>query len=105
MRLEEYRTTLVLDLYSEEGGDLVMMVAMGFFGPTNQRYRMAIPPDLTIAKVERTILKYAETEAEEHVLHPEYLVNTMSLPEARAWQNRLRAIDQFSDGSNVLGRA
>jgi hypothetical protein len=105
MRLEEYRTTLVLELYSEEGEDFAMMVTMGFFALTNQSYRMAVPLDLTVAKVKKAILKYAETEDEEYVLHPEYLVNTMSFPEARAWQNRLRAVDQFCDNSNVLGRA
>jgi hypothetical protein len=105
MRLEEYMTTLVLDLNSEEGGDFVMMFAMGFFAPTSLGYLMAIPSDLTVAKVKGAILKYAETEDEEYALHPEYLVNTMSFPEARAWQNRLRAVDQFRDSSNVSGHA
>jgi hypothetical protein len=105
MRLEEYRTTFVLDLYSEEAADFAMMVTMGLFAPINEIYRMVIPLDLTVVKVKRGILKYAETEDKEYVLHPEYLVNTMSLPEAKAWQNRLRAIDQFWNGADVIGRA
>lgn len=82
-----------------------MMFTMGFFAPTNLGYRMAIPSDLTVAKVRGAILKYAETEDDEYVLHPEYFVNTMPFREARAWQNRLRAVDQFRDGSNVSGHA
>jgi hypothetical protein len=105
MRLEEYMTTFVLDLESEESGAFVMMFTMGFFATSNPGYRMAIPSDLTVAKVKGAALKYAETEDEEYVLHPEYLVNTMSFPDARAWQNRLRAVDRFCDSSNVLGRA
>ena len=95
----------MLDLYSEDGEDFAMMVTMGFFVPITQRYRMAIPVRLTVEKVKKAILKYAETEDEEYVLHPEYLVNAMSFPEARAWQNRLRAIERFHDGSDVFGRA
>jgi hypothetical protein len=105
MRLEECKTTLVLDLYSEGGDDFVMMVTMGFFVPANQSYRMAIPLDLTAAKVRKAVLKYAQTEDEEYMLHPEYLVTTMSFSEARAWQNRLQAVDQFCNSSNVLGHA
>jgi len=82
-----------------------MMVTMGFFVPYNERYRMTVPLDLSVTKVKAAILKYAETEDEEYVLHPEFLVNTMSFSEARASQNRLRALDQFCEGSNVLGRA
>jgi hypothetical protein len=105
MGLEEYRTTLVLDLCNEDGEDFVMMVMMGFFAPTNQGYRMAIPFDLTAAKVKKAIVRYAETMDEEYMLYPEYLVDTVLFPEARARQNRLRAIYQFRDGSDVSGHA
>jgi len=104
MQLEEYRTTFVLDLDSEDGNDFAMMVTMGFFAPYNDRYRMTIPFELSVTKVKAAVLKYTETEDEEYVLHPEYFVNTMSVPEARAWQNRLRALDQFCEDSNVRGR-
>jgi len=105
MQLEEHRTTFVLDLHSEDGDDFAMMITMGFFAPYNERYRMTIPADLSVTRVKAAVLKYAQTEDEEYVLHPEYLVNTMSFPEARAWQNRLSALDQFCKDSNVLGRA
>ena len=105
MQLEEHRTTFVLDLHSEDGDDFAMMITMGFFAPYNERYRMTIPADLGVTRVKAAVLKYAQTEDEEYVLHPEYLVNTMSFPEARAWQNRLRAIDQFCEGWNGAGSA
>jgi hypothetical protein len=62
MALQVYRTTFVLDLYSEHGEDFAMMFTMGFFAPINQRYRMTIPVDLTVEKVKWAILKYALTE-------------------------------------------
>ena len=88
MQLEAYRTTLVLDLHSEDGNDFAMMVTMGFFAPYNERYRMTIPLDLSVTKVKAAVLKYAATEDEEYVLHPEYLVNTMSFPEAKSIECR-----------------
>jgi hypothetical protein len=105
IQLEEHRTTFVLDLHSEDGDDFAMMITMGFFAPYCGRYRMTIPFNLSVTKVKAAVLKYAQTEDKEYVLHPEYLVNTMSFSEARAWQNRLSALDQFCKDSNVLGRA
>jgi hypothetical protein len=42
--------------------------------------------DLSLAKVKKAILRFAETEDEECALHPEALVNTMLFSEARALQ-------------------
>jgi hypothetical protein len=84
--LKRYRTTLVLDLDSEDAEDFAMMVTMGLFVFQNERYRISIPSDLSLAKVKEAILRYAETEDEECALHPEHVVNTMSLSDTRAWQ-------------------
>jgi len=46
-----------------------------------------------------------KTEDEFFVLHPEHIVTTMPLAEARAWQDRLRAIDDFNSESKPSGRA
>jgi hypothetical protein len=105
MQLKEYRTTFVLDLDSEDGEDFVMMVAMGFFLPTAQRYKMALPAGLTAAAVRAAVLKYAKTEDEDFMLHPENIVTTMPFAEARAWQDRLRAIDEFHSRVKSLGTA
>ena len=76
----------MLDVGSEEAEDFAMMAAMGFFSSYNERYRMSIPSDLSLAKVKKAILRFAETEDEECALHPEALVNTMLFSEARALQ-------------------
>lgn len=102
MLLKEHLTTFVVGLDSEEAQELAMMVAMGFFTPINRRYQMTVPSRLTAAKVREAILKYAQTESDDSGLHPEYLVTTMSFAEAREWQNRLRAIDEFQRNDNHL---
>ena len=56
-----------------------MMLGMGFFVLTGDRYQMTIPVELTIEKVKSAVLNYAETEDSEYWLHPEHLVKTMSL--------------------------
>jgi hypothetical protein len=84
--LKTYRTNFVLFLDTEEAGDFAMMVAMGLFAFQNERYRMSIPSDLSLANVKEAILRYAETEDEEYALHPEHIVNTMSFLEGRALQ-------------------
>jgi hypothetical protein len=49
---------------------------------------------------------YALTEDEDFMLHPEHLVTgTMPFAEARAWQDRLRAIDEFHPCVKSLGTA
>jgi hypothetical protein len=51
-------------------------------------------------------LRYALTEDEDFMLHPERIVTaTMPFAEARAWQDRLRAIDNFQSSFNPLGTA
>ena len=69
--------------------EFVMMVEMGFFVLTGQRYQMAIPEQLDMDVVKRAALKFAKTEDEESYLHPVYLVATMPYAEAEAWQERL----------------
>ena len=45
-------------------------------------------------RVKMAALKFAKTEDEEYYLHPEYLVATMPYAEAKAWQSRLREMDE-----------
>ena len=104
MRLKEYRTSFVVGLDSKEGEEFVMMLGMGFFAPINGHYyQMALPSYLTAEEVKGSILRYAETETEDCVLHPEYLVfptSLMSIAQAKAWQDRLRDIDEFCRNDN-----
>jgi hypothetical protein len=43
----------------------------------------------------KAILEFARTEDAEFVLHPEHLVTGIPFAEARAWQDRVCAIDEF----------
>jgi hypothetical protein len=70
------------------------MAEMGFFVRTGQRYHMIVPTQLNIDKVKTAVLKYAQTEDEDHDLHPEYLIATMPYAEAKVWQERLRVMDE-----------
>jgi hypothetical protein len=96
--LRQYKTSLVIDLNTEEGESFVMMVAMGFFTFSNSRYQMTIPSGLTEMQVKHAILKLAQTEDAEFMLHPEHLVTAISFAEARAWQDRMCAMDEFRNG-------
>jgi hypothetical protein len=94
-RLEKNLVSFVVRLNDEEEGEeFAMMVEMGFFILTGQRYQMVIPTRLNMDRVKRAALKFAKTEDEEYYLHPEYLVATMPYAEAKAWQSRLREMDE-----------
>lgn len=95
--LRKYKTSLTIDLNTEEGESFAMMVAMGFFTFSAPRYQMTIPSHLTEMQVKQAILNFSQTEDAEFMLHPEHLVTAISLAEARAWQDRMRAIDGFRE--------
>jgi hypothetical protein len=92
LELREQKVTFLLRLYSDDANMFAMMAEMGFFALTGQRYRMVIPKRLNMTKVKRALLRYAQTEDSEYILHPEDLVTTMPFVEAKAWQKRLRAM-------------
>ena len=70
-----------------------MMVSLGFFVLTGKRYQMTIPSRLNTAKIKDAALALARTEDPEYCLHPEDLITTMPVSEAKTWQQRLRAMD------------
>src|SRR5262249_44470636 len=92
--LEKNLTSLVVELYEAEGEDFVMMVEMGFFVRTGERYQMAIPTRLNMRKIKAAMLKLAQTEDEQYYLHPEYLVATMPYAQTKEWQARLYQMSQ-----------
>jgi hypothetical protein len=92
--LEKNLASLVVALYEEEGEDFVMLVEMGFFVRTGERYQMVIPTRLNMTKVKAAMLKLAQTEDEQYCLHPEYLVATMSYAQTKEWQARLHQMSQ-----------
>jgi len=89
-RFEKNLASFLVDLNEEEGEEFVMMVEMGFFALTGQRYQMVIPAHLDMKKVTSAALKLAQTEDDEYYLHPERLVATMPYTQAKEWQARLR---------------
>ena len=95
MRLNEYKTSLVIDLNSKDAEDFAMMTAMGFFRDFDCRYQMVVPCRLGPMHVGQAVLKYAKTEDKEFALHPEYLATAIPLAAARTHQIRLRALDDF----------
>jgi hypothetical protein len=92
LELREQRVTFLLRLDSEDADMFAMMTEMGCFAMTGQRYQMAIPKRLNMTKVKKALLRYAQTEDSEYILHPEHLVTAMPFLEAKAWQKRLRAM-------------
>jgi hypothetical protein len=83
--LKENLASLVVPL---DDWDFIMMVEMGFFVRTGQRYQVVIPSRLTMGKVKGAALKMAQAE------YPRRLVTTMRYAEAKAWQARLRGMDE-----------
>ena len=93
MQLEKQLSTIIVELGSYEELEFCMMVSLGFFQLTGYRYQMTIPHRLTESEVKKAALAVARTEDDDW-LHPEKLITTMSLSEAKAWQVRLRAMDE-----------
>ena len=93
MQLEKQLSTIIVELGSYEELEFCMMVSLGFFRLTGYRYQMTIPHRLTESEVKKAALAVARTEDDDW-LHPEKLITTMSLSEAKVWQVRLRAMDE-----------
>jgi hypothetical protein len=93
-RLEKNFASFLVDLKEEEGEVFVMMVEMGFFALTGQRYQMVVAAHLDIKSVKSAALKLAQTEDEECYLHPERVVTTMPYTQAKEWQARLRLMNE-----------
>jgi hypothetical protein len=81
--------------------DFVMMIEMGFFVLTDQRYQMTIPTGLSMEKVKMAALKLAKAENKDF-LHPECLVATMPYAKAKAWQGRLHNMDSAHRCADML---
>jgi hypothetical protein len=105
MLLKDYRSSFVIDLNSNDVEEFTMMVLMGFFETSDHHYKMVVPVGLNLTSVKDALLNLAKTEDEEFALHPEYLVSTISFAEARACQERIRAIEEFRSGMPLLGHA
>jgi hypothetical protein len=84
--------------------EFVIMAELGFFVLTGQRYQMVLPAELSMERFIMAALNVAEAE-EEDFLHPERLVTAMPYAEAKAWQERLRKMDndhRYADRAVLL---
>jgi hypothetical protein len=95
-RLKEAWNTIVVDLDEEygEGLEFCMMTSLGFFTLTGRRYQFVIPDRLSEEAVQQAALALAGTEDAESYLHPEKLITTMPLADAKVWQERLRVMKE-----------
>jgi hypothetical protein len=108
-RLEGQLSSFILPIGA--GGDEVdvcieiefcLMLALGFFRLTGQRYQMTMPPRLTLERVKEAALTVARTEDGENGLCTQDLITTMPVSEARVWQTRLRSMDQSQRDADRL---
>ena len=95
-RLEKNLVSFVVQINEQEGEEFTMLAEMGFFIRTGQRYQMVVPTPLNMERVKKAALKLAQTEDADSYLHPEYLLATMPYVETKAWQRRLREMDEAS---------
>jgi hypothetical protein len=94
-RLYKNLVSFVVELNEEdEGAVFAMMVQMGFFVRTGERYQMVIPTRLNVKKVKTAMLKLLQTEDDQYYLHPEYLVATMPYTQTKEWEARLLQMNQ-----------
>ena len=77
-----------------------MMAEMGFFLRNGTTYQMTVPADLSLVKLKAAALRYAQTEDDEHYLHPEFVVSAKPLAEALQSQMRQLALSKFCRDSN-----
>lgn len=74
------------------GESFVVMAELGFFSQTGDRFQMTVPKDFSSEKIKAALLRLANTEDEDFVLHPEQLVHCMERCDVLDWQARLNRI-------------
>src|SRR5262245_6784062 len=85
--------TFVIDPDSSDLIEFVLMVEMGLFTLTGDRYQMTLPTKLDLDQVKQAHLKLARTEDEDWI-HPERLVVDMPHARATEFQQLLGDMDQ-----------
>src|SRR5262249_32481709 len=96
-RLEKNLASVTIGLQNEIElfQEFAMMVEMGFFVLTGERYQMVIPKKVSLEAVKSAALRLAKTDVdEEWFVRPECLITTVPLSRAKEWQERLRRMDE-----------
>ena len=71
-----------------------VMVGIGFFTRTGDRYQMTLPDVLNIENIIQSLLQLAQTEDAEYYLHPERHLVAMTAYQAKCLRKRLRCSDE-----------
>jgi hypothetical protein len=85
--------TFIIDFESGDLLDFVLMVEMGFFVQTGNRYQMTVPEKLDIDIVKQAHLKLAETD-DENWIHPERFAVDLPFSQAKIYQRLLREMGE-----------
>ena len=85
--------TFIIEFASEDVNDFCLMVQMGFFILTGDRYQMVLPQNLDMERVKQAHLKLAATDDEDWI-HPERLIVAMPNARATQFQCLLREMNQ-----------
>ena len=78
---------------SDDLNEFALMVEMGFFNLTGDRYQMTVPENLDLKRVKEAHLRLAATEDEDGI-HPEKLVVGMPRSQARRYERLLSSMNQ-----------
>ena len=84
---------LIVSLADWEGDEVTIMILAGLFAKVGLRYDFAIPEILTVDVVRAACLRLASTEDEQHSLHPEYVVESLSPEMAGRWKATQMCMD------------
>jgi hypothetical protein len=93
-KLAENFSTVLFSLEELDTNDVAIMAELGFYQRTGDRYQMTLPTRLDIRRVKTALGKFVETEDPEYFLHPEKLIRTIRVSEGKAWQERLKQMDE-----------
>ena len=96
-QLKKSLTSIVIGVNENdrfEFNAFLIMIEIGFFVLTGERYQMVVPTKLSLEKMKKAALKFARREAKDGSLRPEDIVTTMPHAEAKVWQSWLRGRDQ-----------
>jgi hypothetical protein len=76
--------TFIIEFASEDVNDFCLMVQMGFFVLTGDRYQMVLPQNLDVERVKQAHLTLAETEDDDWI-HPDRLIVAMPMPKQHSF--------------------
>jgi hypothetical protein len=88
--------------------DFLLMVGTGFFVETGNRYQMSIPSRLDLWTVKEAALWITQAADDNWDLHPERIIKSLPIIEAKSWQERLSQMDQnlrLADRQVLMGGA